>query len=473
MGEFVNQIIPVITLPIITRFLSAGDFGVYAMSQVYANFFVALAFCGLTVIFERNYFQEKSEEERVVLLNSLVVFTLMVSLILTLVLSLFGGFLANHLLKDSNLAWMLHISFFTTFLTNLRLFFIVYFRNSTDAANSIKLVILGTIVSYAVILLLLVFFNLGLRGYLFGFLVGQIVATVPIAVKFLRNGKYVIELKKVFQLLKISFPLFPRIIMGIINTQFDKYMLGIMAQMGAVGIFTMGYKFSYVIFIFMNALGNAFVPQTYKMMFESSSKEQRAKIGEMLTPFFYVSAFIATTIVLWAKEILFLFTTQEFYDAERIVIMLSCFYILLFFGKQNQLIWAKKTMLISALTIIQVVFNILLNLFLIPRYGAIGAAWATFSAGVIYACTAFCFSQKAYNILFEYKKIFFALLFVFGSALISYSNLLKGVSFFSISIKALIMLAFIAMVFWQKIVTKKMLIENWEKINKSFKASKL
>jgi O-antigen/teichoic acid export membrane protein len=76
-----------------------------------------------------------------------------------------------------------------------------------------------------------------------------------------------------------------------------------------------------------------------------------------------------------------------------------------FFAKQPLLIYAKKTLLISFLSIVNVAGNIALIPIFVKYWGVYGAAWATLLAGVIYVLVTFLLSQKYYAIIWEYTKI--------------------------------------------------------------------
>ena len=53
----VTSLIPILSLPIFTKFLSTEDYGILALANVYGILFGGLSNLGLTVAFERNFFQ--------------------------------------------------------------------------------------------------------------------------------------------------------------------------------------------------------------------------------------------------------------------------------------------------------------------------------------------------------------------------------------------------------------------------------
>lgn len=56
----VGNILPFVTLPIFTRILTKEDYGVLALVYLYAMFVSSLANFGMTLVYERNYFQYRN-----------------------------------------------------------------------------------------------------------------------------------------------------------------------------------------------------------------------------------------------------------------------------------------------------------------------------------------------------------------------------------------------------------------------------
>ena len=70
----IGNFLPVITLPIFTRILSPEDYGVLALAGVYAIFLNGIANFGLTIGYERNFFEGKEENKIAGLLYSTILF---------------------------------------------------------------------------------------------------------------------------------------------------------------------------------------------------------------------------------------------------------------------------------------------------------------------------------------------------------------------------------------------------------------
>ena len=59
-----GSILPFITLPIFTRILTPEDYGLLGLALVYAMFIGGLANFGVSLAFDRNYFQYKDNSRK-------------------------------------------------------------------------------------------------------------------------------------------------------------------------------------------------------------------------------------------------------------------------------------------------------------------------------------------------------------------------------------------------------------------------
>jgi O-antigen/teichoic acid export membrane protein len=182
-----------------------------------------------------------------------------------------------------------------------------------------------------------------------------------------------------------------------------------------VGIYSIGQKVANVIFTYMTAIQNVFSPQVYRRMFDLGA-EGSAAVGRYLTPFAYVSIAFGLMIALFSEEIIFILTPPPFHDAIDIVIVLSMFYGSQFFGKQPQLIYAKKTYITSLLTVVSILLTIIVAVPFTMKWGAMGTAWGILLSGLVSMAIFFMVSQHYYRIEWEYPKIIAIFLIFFVSA---------------------------------------------------------
>ena len=310
-------------------------------------------------------------------------------------------------------------AFCAQFFTGASYYYLTYFKNSEMAKKFVSFTIALSIINLIVSVFLVAYLRIGVIGIVYGQLCSGAIIFSVLSYKFITTLKPSFSKSIFIGSLKISYPLTPRIFLGVISTQFDKYMIGLLATVGGVGIYSIGQRVSNTIFVFMTAIQNVFSPQVYKKMFDLKEKGGEA-IGKYLTPFAYVCISVALLVSLFSEEIISILTPPSYHGAIDIVIILSMFYGFMFFGKLNgnQLIFTKKTHITSLLTMVSIGLNVGFNIPFIMKWGAIGAAWGTLLSGLISGGISFAVSQHYYDIKWEYRKMGAIFFIFFASAIL-------------------------------------------------------
>ena len=58
-----SSLAPIITIPIFTRIFTPVDFGILALSMIYAIFMCGLSNFGMSLVIDRNYFKYKNDKK--------------------------------------------------------------------------------------------------------------------------------------------------------------------------------------------------------------------------------------------------------------------------------------------------------------------------------------------------------------------------------------------------------------------------
>ena len=420
LPTIITSVLPFLTIPIFTRILTREDYGVLALAQIYAIFVNGLANFGMTAAYERDYFQYREDRLKTPqLLYSALLFVMLNFLLLALSTYVFRKPLSNLIIGSTEHGNILFLAFCAQFFYSVNYYYLTYFKNSETARDFVAYTIFGTLINFIISLFLVAYLRIGVVGLIYAQLCSGATIFGIMSYRFTASLPVSLSMPILSKSLQIAYPLTPRIFLGVVATQFDKYMIGLLASVGGVGVYSIGQKISYVIFTYMTAIENVFSPQVYKRMFDLEDKGGAA-IGKYITPFAYISIFLALLVALFSEEVISILTPPPFHDAIDIVAVLSMYYGLLFFGKLNgpQLIFTKKTHLTSLLTMGRIGINVGLNIPFIMRWGAIGAAWATLLAGLISGALSFLVAQHYYEIKWEYRRIGSIFLTFFGSTIL-------------------------------------------------------
>jgi O-antigen/teichoic acid export membrane protein len=411
----VGTIIPFLTLAVFARVLTKEDYGVLALVQIYGTFITGLANFGLLLIYERNFFEYRAQKEAAQLLYTTLFFVFTTLSICLCITYLFKDFLASWITGSPDNASLLFWTTLSIGVLSFKTYYLTYFKNTENAKPFVWYTIDESVLGAVISLFLVVYMRTGVIGLVWGQLAASLIIFTILGFRFLKILPLSFNLQILGHSLRLSYPLTTSLLFKVIGTQFDKYMISLLGTIGGVGVYSIGQKVSQAVFSFMTAIENVFSPQVYRRMFNLGNKGGES-VGTYLTPFLYFSIVIALCISLFAEEIITVLTPPPFHDAIDIVIILSMLLGSHFFGKAPQLVYAKKTFIPPLLTLVRIVLNIAINIPFIVKWGAIGAAWGAFIAGIAANIVSFVASQHYYSIKWEYGKIVLIFLIFFGSA---------------------------------------------------------
>jgi O-antigen/teichoic acid export membrane protein len=450
----IGALLPLISLPFFTRILTLEDYGALALCQAYAIFVNGISNFGLNLGYERDFFENRDENEGA-LLYTTIIFVVISYLTFGILTYLFGSHLSQFLTKQTKYADLLLITYLAIGMTSLKSFYLIYFKNKEDAKKFVWYTLDESLISFVLSMILVVYFRIGVSGLVIAQLAASGIIFVILTIYFFKNLPFSVNVTLFKKSFGLSLPLTPRIFFGVIGTQFDKYILGLVASVELVGVYSLAQRVAGIVFTFMTAVQNVWSPRVFKMMFDKT-KDGKELIGPYLNPFFYISVFAALFVALFSEEIVFVLSPIEYQEASNVVIVLAILYCSYFFGKQNQLLYAKKTYLISILTIVGILLNVGINFIFVKFWGLMGIAWGNLLSGLLSGTISFLVSQKHYRINWDYKILgFISLVYVAFTLIILMMIEFDIIYQLRLFLKLLFILFFIFIGIITKIITRE------------------
>lgn len=445
---------PIITLPIFTRTLSVEDYGVYALLIAFAVFVSGVANFGLTIGYERNFFEADGDKNKIAaLLYSTLSFVVCSTVIMGALIYIFRADLSKGIIGSSQYGGLLVIAFFSYSSTTIKSYFLIYYKNTENAKSFVWYSIDENLLNVGFSMFFVVYLQIGVSGLIFGQLIASSIILTILIYKFLTRMPFAFSYPVLKESLKLSLPLTSRIFFGVLGTHFDKYLINLMGSLGGVGIYSTGQKIANIVFVFMTSVQNVYAPQVYKRMFELEQPDSGKAIGSYLSLFAYISVGGGVFVALFSEEIIQILTPPSYHRSIDIVTILSLLYASHFFGKQPQLIYAKKTGITSMITLASIFINIIINIPFIKFWGFIGAAYGTLLAGLITNFISFQFSQRHYYIHWEKAKvigIYSLLVFAVVSTMILRD--LQVDYWIRFSAKIILSIAYLLLAFWYRFI---------------------
>lgn len=384
-------IVPLLTLPIYTRLLGRDEYGAWGLATAVGALASGALGLGLQVGYERSYFGQPDAGRRHDLLVSVVSLALPLQGVGLIAVALAGQSLAARLFGSTASPWLFALAFTVASLGGLKQFFLTTLRNEGRASEFLRFSIddlfLGSVLSIGAVVGL----GWGAAGLLVGPAVSSAVIALALAWRCLRGRPLRFDREQLRGVLAVSLPLAPRVIIGAVGNQLDRLVLGAVASLSGVGLYTVAQRIAQVVFQFMTALQQVYQPSVYRMFFASAPPSE---IGRHLLPWAYASVAGALAAILFASEALRLVTGPEFWGGDLMVGVLALHYGLMFFGKQPQLVFARRSAWISMLSVAAVVVNATFVYFGAAWAGGIGAAVGTLCAGVLLGGASLYLSQR-------------------------------------------------------------------------------
>ncbi|MFC1585750.1 oligosaccharide flippase family protein [Fibrobacterota bacterium] len=407
--NFVHYGLNFISLPILTRLLNPDDFGVAALTMAVPPIAVGVLTFGAVASVPRYYFEFRKEEHKLNMLYfSMQVYLFVMLAFSAVIVYVFKHDIARLITGTPQYGMAFFVAFLTLYIGQMNIIYLRIYQNREEAIHHTVFVLIQGVTSPIASLLFVWYFKLSYMGLLWGFLVGAVAAWIPTIIHFNRGREYVFNKHILLENMKYGIQIIPKSFTGFINKFFDKYMLNNMLSMSVVGVFSIGQQIAHVFDLVMDKLFMSLQPVYFRAVFDRGNLASK-ETGRIFTVFFYVSVFVIILGILFAREILYVIAPASYQGAIKVVVILAAGITTQTFGKyvSVQYAYKKKPIWVLPVSVIGTIINVGLNIVLIPRYGLIGAAYATVFSMVIMNIALVMIGQRLYKIDYEWRAILF------------------------------------------------------------------
>jgi len=178
------------------------------------------------------------------------------------------------------------------------------------------------------------------------------------------------------KLFKEGIPLMIASIAGLIYAVQDQWMIGIFMTNEDVGVYSAGVKFVLILLVLPTIITNVLY---HKIIDFKSSNNFESYVQSLYSILFYFGLVIYVGMYFFSKYVIDLIFPETYENSKEVLIVYSIILIMAFFQSLNNkiLILFDKQKLIMQRVLLSLIFNLLFNLYLINKFGLIGAAYAT------------------------------------------------------------------------------------------------
>lgn len=411
LANLFNKAIAFITIPIFTRLLTTSEYG---NVNTYLSYVLILQyFMGLSSEYTiRNAFVDYKDD-----ISSYMASVYTLSCISSTLVSLLVLFINYKFCFFSfGLCVCCLIHSFFTFIINA-----VSYRLMMERKYIKRAIYIAGPNFFSVILGIIFIFFMStskdvsrINGYLVSYLLFGGVALISCFSK----AKFRINIKYWIYIIKISPPMILHGLSVSALAQADRIMITSMRTSSETGIYSIIYNLSMVASAVTQALQGIWTP-----WFTEKYKEKKyEEINKRASRYLMFAAFLVVLIMFVSPEVLKFMLPESYWDGETMIppLVLSSYFIYVYSYYVGLELHEKKTKIISIITVIATIFNIALNYFFIPHFGALAAAYTTLFSYILLCALHWYNGQRINREILKFRNFIIPTFLVTSSSLMFY-----------------------------------------------------
>jgi O-antigen/teichoic acid export membrane protein len=360
--------------PLYTRILSLSDFGILSVYQVWVT--IISIFIGLNI--QSSIPNTKVDFNPVMFktyITNYAKFIFIFSLSIVFLLLVFNNYMPVLVSNSPN-----NLNIYITINAIGIALFSFYSIYNIHTKNG-KSYFFSTIAIIFTLHLLSICFILYLESNKF---YGKIYANIIVYMTFMvffyyyylnKNNTFTIPKKYLIYSLPISVPLILHLISNQLIGHIDRVFLDRYLNSESVAVYSLAYTLGSIGILLSEGLQNIWTPWYFKKLKENKIKEIEILAGRYTS----IIALSNIVVIFFSKNLLSFFGPPSYQAASSIlpIITISVFFLFLYRFPLTYIHYKKKTKYIPIITISIAALNIILNIFLIPEFKMLGAAYAT------------------------------------------------------------------------------------------------
>lgn len=367
-----------IFLPIITKILGAGDYGIWVQIKATIGLLIPFGFFGLQDSLLRFLSGEKNREKVQEGVYSSLIFTSGVTLIMALILIVFSGPTA---------AFFQFAPVFVKLLALIIVFeslnsaFLIVIQTRKEIERYFGFSILKTLGETGLIIGAITF-GWGLYGAVFSLLLGRIAIFLILFIYIIKKiGIKIPDFSLIKDYLRFGMPTMTNNFSYWVVASADRYIIGLFLGILFVGYYAPAYSVGMLLVFFIIPITSILTIVLPKFFDDNNLDEVKKYLSYSLKYFLLIMTPAVFGVSILSRQLLEILSTKEiaanayftvpFIAAAMFVYGIACFF--------NQILFlAKKTKLIAAIWGVAAFINLGLNAIFIPMFGIMAAAIITF-----------------------------------------------------------------------------------------------
>lgn len=427
-STFVQRALGLIMLPVYTDtayIASKSNYGDYALVYVFIAFMNIIYMYGMDAAFLRYFFLGKYSRDDVFKTTFLAVLANI--LFFSILIILFADNVAGVVFAGQGYGIFIKITAGILFFDTMCNLTYVLLRSEEKSVHYTFL----RMGRFGIELLLNVVFVVVLRLDVIGILYANLVASIfnylvlfPFQIKYLK-GTFRWEALK--ELLKFGLPMIPNGLAYLIVEVSDKFLMSRLLDKETLGTYSANYRFGSALLLVVIAFRTAWQPFFLKVAKLDEAKRIYAKV---MTYFLMIGAAVVILVSYYFKYMARIPVAPDktllgsaYWEGIVIIPIILSSYLLygMYVNMTVGIYIEKKSQLMFIFSGLAAIVNVGSNLYLMPQFGMMGAAFATLLSYITMALSIFIANQRIYPVHYEWDRILIVLVYLAAMLAILYA----------------------------------------------------
>lgn len=454
MGPVVGAIISFITIPLTTHFISPSEFGKAQMFSVFQMLTLSFLYLGLDQAYTREYHETDNKKN---LIKNAMLIPVLGSIFIFIFMLINMNYFSHYFFGKEYYHLATILVGLTIITMTVERFLLLSVRMEEKAFEYSIITILIKLVVLVFTLLFVIFIRRDFLAVVYSAIIGQLVGDFYLIIryrKFLYIKDFQFDKELLIKMLKFGLPLVVAASLSNLLNSLDRISLRKWSTSAELGIFAAAYKISATLSIVQASFTSFWVPTAYRWYHQ----KKEMKHFEVVSNTILLLMSVLFVFILLFKKMVVLILGPQYINSEFIIGFLCLQPIMYTLSETTTLgiVFSKKSYLNIIVSVLAIIPNVILNIILVPKYGAIGAAIATGVSYIFFFISRSYFSNRNWE-GFSLKSHLVVNVLIFIAALINTQNL---------TYMLLINLGFLLIIVVVQIPTIKKLVSIYKSKNK-------
>ena len=415
VGSLALRVVGFLMIPVYTRFLTTADYGVIELIDLVVT--VAAISFGLSAMgaaLIRIYHDRKDPEWQNSVISSGILGMSAVALAICGIGIAAAPWLSEWALGSREYATLLQATFAALVSSNLVEICLTYLRIKDRPLHFVLFSIAHLVLTASLNIYFIVYLDYGVWGFVFSKLISSWLGALYLLTTILRETGVKWNGEAVRRMARFGSPIVFASLASFGIHFLDRFVLRHYASLGTVGIYSLAYKFGFMItYLVGGPFHRAWNARLYSHTDEEGWKQKFADVLRVFA-FFLLFAWVGMSTLI--DEALVVMAAPAYHPAIVFVPWIALAYASRAIGDffRTILYINKRSGLAAKIAVSCAILNTGLNFALIPSWGAWGATWATLATWAYFMFVTGRLAQREHHLPVPYRPIVTMLAIAFG-----------------------------------------------------------